>query len=345
MVKNNKASNSFPNFPLAELHAHLGASVSPTTYWQIAHDQGFKLPKRDYHEFIDFVTLSPERKMTMKDYFDQIYHPVLDTLSSGTFAVETAVFEIMSGAYRSSNITLMELRLNPMKHNHEGQEDLDHIIMACLRGMERALLQFPKLSAGLIFCLDRQFSFEKNKIIVEKAIKYKRRGVVGIDFANYGSKSFKFKDYGESVNKAKKAGLKVTVHSGETPDTNDIWDALKFINPQRIGHGVLAYKDEKLMKELSKRGVVLEVCPLSNIVTKAVKDLGELIKIFKAFKENKVKFTIKTDWPEMIENAHLDDQFKMLLDEGILTEKELIECNETAFKSTFIPKGGLNAYL
>ena len=345
MVKKNTQTDFFPNFPLAELHAHLGASVNPTTYWQIAHDQGFKLPKRDYHEFLDYVTLSADKKMTMKDYFDKIYHPLLDPLSSGTFATETAVFEIMSGAYRASNITLIELRLNPMKHNHEGQEDLDHIIMACLRGMERALLQYTKLSAGLIFCLDRHFSLEMNTIIIEKAIKYRRRGVVGIDFANYGSRKFHFKDYEALVKKARKAGLRVTVHSGETPDTNDIREAIKYVKPERIGHGILAYRDSSLMKENARLGIVLEICPMSNIVTKAVKDLTELKEILKIFRANKVKFTINTDWPEMIEGAHLDDQFRMLLSEGVLTEKELMECNLTAFKASFIPKGGLNAYL
>ena len=77
-----------------------------------------------------------------------------------------------------------------------------------------------RVSSGIIFCLDRQFSFEQNEIIVEKAIKYKRRGVVGLDFANYDTGSFHFKDYKALIEKAKKAGLKITAHSGETDDTN-----------------------------------------------------------------------------------------------------------------------------
>jgi adenosine deaminase len=340
-----KNNGSFPNFPLAELHAHLGASVNPTIYWEIAHEQGFKLPRRDYHEFLDYVTLSPEKKMTMKDYFDKIYHPLLDPLSSGTYAVETAFFEIMGGAYRANNITVIELRNNPMKHNHEGLEDLDHIIMAMLRGMERALLQYPKLSAGIIFCLDRQFPFEKNAIIVEKAIKYRRRGVIGVDFANYNSLKFHFKDYSRLVRLAKKHGLYITAHSGETPDTNDMWEAVEFVAPSRIGHGIKAAYDKKLMKVLSKKGIVLEICPMSNIVTKAVENIDELKFILRSFIEHKVKFTINTDWPEMIQNAHLRMQFRMLKDEGILSEDELIACNKTAFEASFVPKGGLGAYL
>lgn len=329
----------------AELHAHLGASINPSIYWQIAHAQGFKLPKKDYREFIEYITLTPRKKTTYMKYLDEIYHPLLDTLSSGTYAVEKATYEILSGAYRSNKITLLELRNNPMKHNHEGQEDLDHIIMAMLRGMERALLEYEKLSAGLIFCLAREFNFEKNEIIFEKAIKYRRRGIVGIDFAGPPDKNFHFKDYKKLVQKAKNAGLKVTSHSGEVENANDMWEALEFVNPSRIGHGILAAYDKKLMKELVKRNIVLEVCPLSNIVTKAVKNVEELKFILRTFVENKVKFCINSDWPETIESAHLWQQFEFLRTNNILSEEELIKCNKIAFQSSFIPGVGLDAYL
>jgi len=337
--------DSFPNYPLAELHAHLAASINPSVYWQIAHDQGFKLPKREYHAFIEYVTLSQKKKQSMQEYFDQIYHPLLDKLSSGTYAVERAMYEIISGAYRSSNITVVEIRNNPMKHNNFGEQDLDHIIMAMLRGMERSLLEYTRVSAGIIFCLDRQFSYQQNEIIVEKAIRYRRRGIVGIDFANYDTGRFHFKDYINLVEKAKRAGLRVTAHCGETDTTNDTWEALEFINPERIGHGIKAAYDKNLMKELVKRNIVLELCPLSNIATKALKNIDELQFVLRTFIENNVKFCINTDWPEIIEDAHLWKQFRFLRDENILTDEELERCNKIAFAHTFVPKGGLNAYL
>lgn len=336
--------NLFPAFPLAELHAHLASSIHPSVYWQIAHDSGFKLPKKEYHEFIDYIMLSPKKKKTIDEYFAEIYHPLLDKLSSGTFALEKAVYEIMSGAYRN-NITLLELRGNPMKHNNNGAQDLDHIIMAMLRGMERAFLEFPDLSAGLIFCLAREFPFQQNEIIVEKAIKYKHRGIVGIDIAGPAVKTFSLKDYKELFAKAKKEQLHITVHSGETNGTNDMWEAIEYIKPARIGHGIKAAYDKKLMTKLAKEKIVLEVCPLSNIATKAVENIEEMQWILRTFIENNVLFTINTDWPEMIEGAHLAKQFQMLLDEKILTEEELKKCNDIAFSATFAKKGGLAAYL
>ncbi len=335
----------FPDFPLAELHAHLGTSIHPAIYWEIAHDHGFKLQQRDYHEFKNFVRLSPQNTMPLNEYFEKIYHPVLDRLSSGTHAVERATYEIMSGAYRSNTMHLIELRNNPMKHNMGGEVDLDHVIMAMIRGMERSLLEYSKLSAGIIFILAREFPYALNEIIVEKAIKYRRRGVIGIDVAGPATKGFHFKDYQKLITRAKKAGLKITTHSGELKEVNDMWEALEFIEPQRIGHGIQAAYDPALMKELVKRQIVLEVCPLSNIVTQAVENTEELKFIIRTFIENKVRFCINTDWPEMIERAHLKRQFQFLLKEKIMTEEELKQCNRIAFESTFIPGKGLDAYL
>ena len=76
----------------------------------------------------------------------------------------------------------IELRFNPMKRNLDSELDLDHIIHAALRGMDRACLEYD-VKAGLIFCLAREFKAELNEIMVEKAIKYRNRGVVGIDLA------------------------------------------------------------------------------------------------------------------------------------------------------------------
>ncbi len=346
LLGSSTSNQKFPDFPLAELHAHLGTSISPATLWQIAHDLGFKLPKSDYNEFAKYIMLSAERRMTLEDYFEKIYHPLLDGLSSGTHAVEQATYHGMIGAYRSQGITLLELRNNPMKHNANARLDLDYIIMAMLRGMERALLEYKQLRAGLIFCMGRDLGFKENSIIIDKAIKYKSRGVVGIDVAGPPAADFHFKDYEPLFKKAREAGLHITVHTGEWQGAEDMWEALKYAEPERFGHGIYAAYDRELMKEIVKRGIVLEVCPMSNIATKAVKDADEMKHILRTLVDNKVKFCINTDWPEVIEGCHLRQQLAMLRDTGMLTEQEIIECNKTAFEASFVPKtGGLEAYL
>jgi len=342
-TKTNKLNTSYP---LAELHSHLGTSVNPRVLWEIAHDRGIKLPKRDYHEFKQYILLSLDHKMALNDYFDQVYHPILDPLTSGTHAVEQATYQTIAGAYRSNNVTLIELRNNLIKHSGGEAYDLDHTALAMLRGMERALLAYGGISAGLVFSMAREFSLELNTHIVNKAIKYRKRGVVGIDVAGPADPGFKFKDYEQLFNKAREAGLGITVHSGEQKDANDMWEALEYAKPDRIGHGILAAYDNDLMDEIIKRDVLLEVCPMSNLVTKAVKDIDEMRTIIRTFIDKGVKFSINTDWPVVIEGCQLQSQYQFLIDNDILSESELETCNSNAFQATFISNpGGLDAYL
>lgn len=346
MEQATKGSNTnFPTYPLAELHAHLSASIDPAILWQIAHNLGFKLPYRTYQTFRKHVTLSSERSMPLNEYFEKVYHPLLNKLSSGTHAVREATYQTLSGASRNG-ISLIELRMNPMKHNFGAEIDLDHLIIAMIHGMERALLEHEDLRTGLIFCIAREFSYDQNAIIIEKAIKYHRRGVIGIDVAGPATAGFRPKAYQSLFARAKKAGLKVTVHSGEVRDANDMWDMLEFLQPERIGHGIHAAYDVPLMAELAKRNIVLEVCPLSNLATQAVKDIAEMRTILRTFVDHKVPFSINTDWPEIIAGCRLPNQYRMLLDQNILSEDELQQCTRTAFAASFTPvTPGLGAYL
>src|SRR4051795_2223112 len=167
---------------LAELHTHLGGSVSSDIMWSLAHEQGIALPVKDYWEFDALVTVSDPRGVPDLDALDAIYHWT-ELIQSSPLAVERSVHAAIGGAYRSQRITTLELRFNPMKRNRGGERDLDHIIMAAVRGLDRASLEYPQVRAGLILMMDRRFTAHQNMIIVEKAARYASRGIVGVDIA------------------------------------------------------------------------------------------------------------------------------------------------------------------
>ena len=167
---------------LAELHTHLGGSVASDILWSLAHEQGIALPVKDYWEFDRLVTVSDPRGVANLDALDQIYHWT-ELIQSSPIAVERSVHAAIGGAYRSQGITTLELRFNPMKRNRGGERDLDHIILAAIRGLDRASLEYPQVRAGLILMMDRTFTAEQNTIIVEKAIGWAPRGIVGVDIA------------------------------------------------------------------------------------------------------------------------------------------------------------------
>src|SRR3989440_5555398 len=188
---------------LTELHVHLGGAVDPAAMWGIAHDQGIRLPTKDYWEFVDLITVRKQSKKSFEDFL-ALYHWT-ELVQSSPLAVEQSVYHVVGGAYRKANITTLELRYNPMKRNRGGERDLDHIIMASIRGLDRALLEYP-VKAGLIFCLDRTFDQTLNSIILEKAIAYRRRGVVGVDMAGGPNPRPPDPDYAPPFKRRRKGG-------------------------------------------------------------------------------------------------------------------------------------------
>src|ERR1700757_787985 len=239
---------------LAELHTHLGGSVSSDILWSLAHEQGIALPVKDYWEFDRLVTIADPRRVDSLDALDQIYHWT-ELIQSSPVAVERSVHGAIGGAYRSQGITTLELRFNPMKRNRGGERDLDHIILAAIRGLDRAELEYPQVRAGLILMMDRTFTEAQNAIVVEKAIRWSSRGIVGVDIAGPRPRGerYPYRDLMPLVEEARGAGLGVTLHVGEEGGEQgiaEIAEVVETLAPDRIGHGILAARDPGLMREL-----------------------------------------------------------------------------------------------
>lgn len=318
---------------LTELHVHVGSAVDPPMMWEIAHEQGIKLPTKNYWEFRNLITVSDIT--TYQKYLDLFHWTEL--IQSSPEAMEKSIYSIASGAYRKNNITTLEIRFNPMKRNRGGERDLDHIILAAIHGMEKAMLAFP-VRVGLIFCFDRTFASSLNTILAKKAIKYAKRGVVGVDLAGPIDEKFTIESLIPLVEDCKKAGLGVTIHTGEATGADEVKKVVELLKPSRIGHGVRATEDQEVLKMLSSQEVTLEVCPSSNIHTAVVKDLLSFKEIFSKLKSFHVPFTINTDGPEML-GTNLISEYNLLLKEGILTKEDLLAASKQAEAASFITHG------
>lgn len=320
---------------LTELHTHVGFGISPTMLWEIAHDQGILLPTKNYWEFEKMITIHESKEyeeyLKMYDWTEKI-----QSSPDGLFI---GIQNIISGAYRKNNITKIELRYNPILRNRSRERDLDHLIVFSLQGMERAMLKYP-VKAGIILMMDRRFTDEQNNAIIRKAIKYKNRGIIGIDLAgpiqyNDISKAFKPKDIAHLVKEARSHGLGITIHTGEATDASEMWEVIEWLKPDRIGHGIACVTDAKLMRYLAQHKIVLETCPTSNINTKLVRDFDHMREIYSTLKEYNVPFTINTDGPEM-QLISLRKEFEKLIREKILTPEDLLKANRIASEASFI---------
>jgi adenosine deaminase len=301
--------------------------------WGIAHAQGIRLPTKDYWEFRDMITVSTRRGRSFDGYL-QLFHWT-ELIQSSPLAVERSVYEVIGGAYRKNNITTVELRFNPMKRNRGGEQDLDHIIAAAVRGMDRAMLEYP-VKPGLILCLDRAFPFELNEIIAEKAIAWRDRGVVGIDIAGPESPTFEVSRYRRVYRRARQFGLGLTVHTGESGPIEEIAEVIEQLEPDRIGHGVKSAYDPRSLAMIRERGIVLEVCPSSNLNTRVVSGWDEFRWIFDTFRRHDIRFTINTDGPEML-RRYIRDEMATLGRLGILSLEELERCAQTSLAASFVP--------
>jgi adenosine deaminase len=323
---------------LAELHTHLGGAVASDILWSLAHEQGIALPVKDFWEFDALVTVSDPRGVENLDALDAIYHWT-ELIQSSPIAVERSVHGAIGGAYRSQGITTLELRFNPMKRNRGGERDLDHIILAAIRGLDLARLEYPQVRAGLILMMDRTFDRRLNEFVVEKAIRWSSRGIVGVDIAGPrpGGARYDYSQLVPMVETARGAGLGVTIHVGEEGATGreEIGEVVEHLRPDRIGHGILAAGDPELMRLLHEAGTVLELCPTSNLLTKALADEEAVRATVRAFVENGVAFTIATDGPEMM-RTHLRDEFALLERIGALSAAELDAANARGHAATFV---------
>ncbi len=330
-----------PTTPYCDLHIHVGASVAPHVMWSIAHQQGFKLPVADYWEFVELVTIDPRKVKTLEDYL-KILHVWTERIQSSPAAMERSVYEIIGKEYRGSRVERIELRFNPMKRNLQGERDLDHIIHAALRGMDRACLEYG-VEAGLIFCLGREFEPELNEIILEKAIKYRERGVVGIDLAGTEKGAVELTSsvgkYARIFARARAAGLGTTVHTGETADTSGegVIACLRELKPDRIGHGIRAAYSEEAAAMLAESGCVLEICPTSNLNTRAVRHLEEFSYVLGTFLEAGVRFTVNTDGTYLC-GTNIHREHRLLVDSEILSEEEADAARKLAFEVSFLAR-------
>src|SRR5437879_1176412 len=188
--------------------------------------------------------------------------------------------------------------------------------------------------------MDRTFTQEMNAVIVDKAVRWAPRGIVGIDVAGPRPRGerYPYRDLQPLVEEAREAGLGVTIHVGEEggeAGIEEIGEVVETLRPDRIGHGILAARDPELMDALREAEIVLEICPTSNLLTKSLPDEDAVRETFRAFVDHGVPFTIATDGPEMM-RTHLRDELELLKRIGALDEDELAEANRRGHQASFV---------
>lgn len=315
---------------LSDLHVHLGATTSEHVLWEIAHEQGIKLPTKDYRKFITSMRINGS--MEHDKYHDKF--KLTQMIQSSPMAIEKSVYHAISSAYRKCNITTIEIRFNPIFRNNEGFYDLDQIIYHATVGMKKACLVYP-VKAGLIIEVDKTFDKKRANILAQKAVKYKNDGVVGFDASGRSAEGID--ELVEAFAIAKKGGLGLTFHTGEIGEhsADEMYEVIKRIEPDRIGHGIKCIYDEKLLKAVVDNDIILEICPTSNLKLGAVKDIDQLHHILDILTLNRIRYCINSDGPVFFDTS-VSDEYKLLYSNKIMTANEVIKHVEESHKYSFL---------
>src|SRR5207249_9888800 len=150
------------------------------------------------------------------------------------------------------------------------------------------------------------------------------------------SATFRVADYRRILRRARRFGRGLTIHTGESGPVEEVARVVELLEPDRIGHGVKAAYDPRAMTMIRERGIVLEICPTSNLNTRVVSGWEEFRWIFDTFRRNEVRFTINTDGPEMLK-TYIRDEMATLGRLAILSVEDQEVVAATSLAASFVP--------
>lgn len=279
--------------PKVELHLHLEGTIMPGTLLELAQRNGVELPARDivgveqlfrYRNFAEFLT---------------VYMALVRAIRSGE-DFERLAYEAGTMLARQQ-VRYAEVMLSPMQHLN--RVDLHEAIAGTAAGFQRV-----ERETGLVVRLGldygRQYGPELAWEVLEIAQQAMKHGVVSWSIGG-NEIGYPPEPFAEVFAAAKTAGLRLMAHAGEVVGPASVWGAVDALQSERLGHGIRSIDDANLVTYLSQRGVVLDICPSSNLWTGAARswEAHPLRQLYDAG----VLVTLNTDDPTFFHTTLIDE--------------------------------------
>ncbi|MCL7426657.1 adenosine deaminase [Streptomyces sp. YS415] len=314
--------------PKAELHVHHVGSASPRIVSELAARHPDSKVPTDPEALVDYFTF------TDFAHFIEVYLSVVDLIRTPE-DVRLLTYEVARDLARQQ-VRYAELTITPFSSVRRGIDE---------RGFMDAIEDARKAAEAefgtvLRWCFDipGEAGLESAEETVRLATDDRLRpeGLVsfGLGGPEIGVPRPQFKPY---FDRAIAAGLHSVPHAGETTGPETVWDALTHLGAERIGHGTSSARDPKLLTHLAENRIPLEVCPTSNIATRAVRTLDE--HPIKEFVRAGVLVTINSDDPPMF-GTDLNAEYAVAARLLNLDERGLAELAHNAVEASFLDEPG-----
>lgn len=315
--------------PKIELHRHLEGSLRLSTLLELARECDVDVPHDEIESIRPLVQVMPDEPNTMENFLGKF--SVLRQFFLSSAVVERITREAVIDA-ANDHVKYLELRFTPKALcNISGCRTHEVVELVCQTAMQTAAEH--DMTVRLIVSPNRHETVEDAMEAAEAAIACQHLGVVALDLGGKepGCAVYPFRHV---FQRARSAGLHITVHAGEWAGPESIWDALTSVQPERIGHGIRALQDPGVTNVLVDRGTVLEVCPSSNVDTGAqpsmeLHPLPDLIA-------SGLKVTINTDDP-LIFNISLTDELVRTIRHMSLTLEDIKRHTLLSAEAVFLP--------
>lgn len=301
-----------------ELHCHLDGSVSEKLIRQLAQEQQINLNEANL--------IVSEQCESLDEYlkcFDEILS-VLQTADS----LKRAVIDVAQQAYED-NVKYIEIRFAPLLHMEQDMTLLE-IVKAVETGVE-IVQETMDIKVNLLICAMRQHEPSTNKQLFDGLDVYNSEVIRGIDFAG-PEVGFPPHTIQDTIQYGLDKGMHLTLHAGECGCKHNVLEAIK-IGAKRIGHGVAVNLDEAALQEVKANDVLLEICPKSNLQTKAINALSEINIPY--LLNNNIPFVINTD-NRTVTQTSLNEEYELLFKHQLIDLEQMKYINQRAIQYVFL---------
>ncbi|MCS4475829.1 adenosine deaminase [Clostridium botulinum] len=293
---------NFKKLPKIELHCHLDGSLRVDTILDIAKKDNIPLPSYNKKELINYVSIMDDCN-SLDEYLNKFFIPnkVMQTKEN----LKRIAFELLEDV-ATDNVKYIEVRFAPLLHVEKGL-NIEEIIESVLEGIKEAEKLYD-IKGNLILGCMRNMDIPSAFEVVKKGSKFIGKGVVAIDLCAGEEPHFPGK-YIEVLKLAKECGYRITIHAGEAGVGENVLEAITLLNAERIGHGIYIKNCAEAYKLVKEKNIPLEVCPTSNLHTKAFESYET--HPFMDFLKDGIKVTINTD-NMTVSNTTITKELEML---------------------------------